>query len=134
MTAKTEPGTKNRKPTRRPTFDLENPELPSAIADKALASGGYPYAEKMKGKVYKRRLAELQLELLKLQSHIQAKGERLVIVFEGRDASGKGSCISRFLERLNPRHARHYSGRAWRDGGGTMKNSLSRIACACSLR
>ena len=48
----------------------------------------------------------LQLELLKLQTHIQETGERFVALFEGRDASGKGSCISRFLERLNPRHAR----------------------------
>jgi polyphosphate kinase len=106
MTAKTENGPKNRKSAKRPAFDLEDPKLPSAIEDKALSSGGYPYTEKMKGKVYKLRLAELQLELLKLQTHIQSKGERLVVIFEGRDASGKGSCISRFLARLNPRHAR----------------------------
>jgi polyphosphate kinase 2 len=105
MTAKSDTGSKSHK-TKAPAFDLENPELPDQIKDKALTSGGYPYAEKLKGKVYKRRLVELQLELLKLQTHIQAKGERLVVLFEGRDASGKGSCISRFLGRLNPRHAR----------------------------
>jgi polyphosphate kinase len=106
MTAKTDTRSKNHKGPEHPVFELEKPELPAEIEEKALTSGGYPYEEKLKGKVYKRRLVELQLELLKLQTHIQAKGERLVVVFEGRDASGKGSCISRFLARLNPRHAR----------------------------
>ncbi len=106
MTTKTPARTSKQKAAKVPAFDLDNPELPEAIEEKALSSGGYPYDEKLKGKVYKRRLVELQLELLKLQTHIQAKGERLVILFEGRDASGKGSCISRFLGRLNPRHAR----------------------------
>jgi len=106
MTAKTETRTKNHKAAKQPAFDLENPELPPNIEEKALSSGGYPYTEMLKGKIYKRRLVELQLELLKLQADIQAKGERLVVLFEGRDASGKGSCISRFLARLNPRHAR----------------------------
>lgn len=98
--------TKNGKAKKRPAFDLENPELPEAIKGKALTAGGYPYSERLKKKVYKEELVLLQLELLKLQTHIQATGERLVIVFEGRDSSGKGSCISRFLARLNPRHAR----------------------------
>jgi polyphosphate kinase 2 len=106
MTAKPDTRSKNPKAAKHPAFDLENPELAPEIEEKALASGGYPYTEKLKGKVYERRLVELQLELLKLQTHIQEKGERLVVVFEGRDASGKGSCISRFLGRLNPRHAR----------------------------
>jgi polyphosphate kinase 2 len=106
MTAKPDARSKNRKAGKHPSFDLENPELAPEIKEKALASGGYPYTEKLKRKVYERRLVELQLELLKLQTHIQDKGERLVVLFEGRDASGKGSCISRFLARLNPRHAR----------------------------
>ena len=71
-----------------------------------MGSGGYPYDEKLKKKDYEKRLLELQLELIKLQDHIQKHEERLVVLFEGRDASGKGSCISRFLGRLNPRHAR----------------------------
>ena len=87
-------------------FDLDNPTLPPAIAERALTSGGFPYDEELKKKVYKEQLMQLQLELLKLQAHIEAEGERFVALFEGRDASGKGSCISRFLERLNPRHAR----------------------------
>ncbi len=96
-------GAKSHKPY---DFDLENPILPHAIEEKALTSGGYPYDEQLKKKIYEQQLMELQLELLKLQEHIQARGERLVVLFEGRDASGKGSCISRFLARLNPRHAR----------------------------
>ncbi len=87
-------------------FDIDNPILPPAIEERALTSGGYPYDQEMKKKVFKEELMRLQLELLKLQTHIQETGERFVALFEGRDASGKGSCISRFLERLNPRHAR----------------------------
>ena len=87
-------------------FDLDDPVLPPQIADRALTSGGYPYDEELKKKAYTEDLTNLQLELLKLQSYIQDTGGRFVSLFEGRDASGKGSCISRFLERLNPRHAR----------------------------
>jgi polyphosphate kinase 2 len=87
-------------------FDIDNPILPPAIEERALTSGGYPYDQEMKKKVFKEELMRLQLELLKLQTHLQETGERFVALFEGRDASGKGSCISRFLERLNPRHAR----------------------------
>jgi polyphosphate kinase len=106
MTAKKSNGTRNHKRAHHPAFDLDNPELPREIEETALTAGGYPYSEKLKSKPYKNTLTGLQLELLKLQEHIQAKGERLVVVFEGRDSSGKGSCISRFLARLNPRHAR----------------------------
>jgi len=106
MTLKNANHGKTGKSTKRPAFDLENPELPRQIEEKALASGGYPYTEEIKSKAYKKTLTELQLELLKLQTHIETSGERLVVLFEGRDASGKGSCISRFLARLNPRHAR----------------------------
>jgi polyphosphate kinase 2 len=91
---------------RPDTFDIDNPELPDEIAKHALTSGGYPYDEELKKKVYSEQLVELQLELLKLQAHIEDKAIRFLALFEGRDASGKGSCISRFLERLNPRHAR----------------------------
>ena len=89
-----------------PGFDINDPKLPDEIEKKARASGGYPYDEKIKRKDYEEQLLALQLELLKLHAHVQAEGERLVVIFEGRDTSGKGGCISRFLERLNPRHAR----------------------------
>jgi polyphosphate kinase 2 len=97
---------KGGKGSKRLSFDLDDPKLPAEIEDKALGSGGYPYDEKLKKKDYEKELLGLQLELIKLQDHIQKHEERLVVLFEGRDASGKGSCISRFLGRLNPRHAR----------------------------
>ena len=87
-------------------FDIENPKLNAKIDDAALASGGYPYDKRMKREEYEEELGRLQSELLKLQSHVLATGERIVIVFEGRDAAGKGTCIGRFLEHMNTRHAR----------------------------
>jgi polyphosphate kinase 2 len=87
-------------------FDIDDPELPAEIDDKALTAAGYPYAKKMKRKAYEKDLAALQFELVKLQTHIRADGIRLVVLFEGRDSAGKGGCISRFMQHLNPRHAR----------------------------
>ena len=87
-------------------FDLDDPKLPEKIEDEAWSSGGFPYEKKLKRKAYEEQLLALQLELLKLQTYVEKAGERIVVVFEGRDTSGKGGCISRFLERLNPRHAR----------------------------
>ena len=67
---------------------------------------GYPYPERMAREDYERFKRLLQIELLKLQEWIKETGERLVIVFEGRDAAGKGGTIKRFVEHLNPRGAR----------------------------
>jgi polyphosphate kinase 2 len=106
MGASKETSGKHGKGGKRLAFDLDDPELPAWIEDAAMTSGGYPYDEALKRKPYKKELAALQLELLKLETHIERTGGRLIVLFEGRDASGKGSCISRFLERLNPRHAR----------------------------
>ena len=89
-----------------PSFDLDDPKFPDEIKAKALSSRGFPYDDKIKGKDYDEALLALQLEMLKLQTHIEAKGERMLALFEGRDASGKGGCIQRILERVNPRHAR----------------------------
>jgi len=69
-------------------------------------SGGYPYRNLMARKSYERQKYELQVELLKLQAWVKATGQRVVIVFEGRDAAGKGGTIKRFMEHLNPRGAR----------------------------
>ena len=55
---------------------------------------------------YLQELAVLQLELLKLQSHVQQTRQRLLVICEGRDAAGKGGAIFRFTQNLNPRHAR----------------------------
>lgn len=68
--------------------------------------GGYPYKYKMLRQDYEREKFLLQAELLKLQTWIKDSGERVVIVFEGRDAAGKGGTIKRFMEHLNPRGAR----------------------------
>jgi polyphosphate kinase 2 len=65
----------------------------------------YPYDHRMDRSEYEHEKRLLQIELLKLQQWIKASGERLVIVFEGRDAAGKGGTIKRFMEHLNPRGA-----------------------------
>jgi polyphosphate kinase len=66
----------------------------------------YPYDHRMPHEDYERLKRRLQIELLKLQTHIRRTGARHVIVFEGRDAAGKGGTIQRFMEHLNPRSAR----------------------------
>ncbi|MEM7068738.1 MAG: polyphosphate kinase 2 [Pseudomonadota bacterium] len=88
------------------TFDLDNEKLPKAINKNAFASGGYPYEEKLDRDEYEDTLRELQLELGKVQAWLQDSGDRVVIVFEGRDAAGKGGTINAFRQYLNPRHAR----------------------------
>lgn len=66
----------------------------------------YPYDTRMDRREYDEQKYLLQIELLKLQNHIFETGEKHVIVFEGRDAAGKGGTIKRFMEHLNPRYAR----------------------------
>ena len=68
--------------------------------------GGYPYVNRLGRKRYEREKFGLQVELLKLQSWVKESGARVVILFEGRDAAGKGGTIKRFMEHLNPRGAR----------------------------
>ena len=68
--------------------------------------GGYPYKHRLSRKNYEAQKYKLQIELLKLQHHVKATGQRLVILFEGCDAAGKGGTIKRFMEHLNPRGAR----------------------------
>ena len=67
---------------------------------------GYPYAEKISTVKYEREKRKLQIELLKLQTWVKENGEKIVILFEGRDAAGKGGAIKRFTEHMNPRGAR----------------------------
>ncbi|MGO3153029.1 MAG: polyphosphate kinase 2 [Galactobacter sp.] len=67
---------------------------------------GYPYTEKMSRKQYEKQKKKLQIELLKLQAWVKETGQKIVILFEGRDAAGKGGAIKRFTEHLNPRGAR----------------------------
>ncbi len=68
--------------------------------------GEYPYPSKMKRCKYEDTKAELQTELLKVQNWIRENGQKVMILFEGRDAAGKGGTIKRFMEHLNPRGAR----------------------------
>ena len=66
----------------------------------------YPYSERMTREYYDREKRLLQIELVKLQNWVKDTGQRIVIIFEGRDAAGKGGTIKRFTEHLNPRGAR----------------------------
>ena len=66
----------------------------------------YPYKNRLSRKTYEKQKYHLQVELLKLQAWVKETGQRVVILFEGRDAAGKGGAIKRFMEHLNPRGAR----------------------------
>lgn len=88
------------------TFDIKNPKLPAAIEEAALASGGYPHDKKLRREDFEKQLEALQIELVKLQSHVIKQRERIIILYEGRDAAGKGTCIKYFREHLNPRNVR----------------------------
>ena len=66
---------------------------------------GYPYDAKMSRSEYEQTKRLQQIELLKLQAWVKDSGRRLVVLFEGRDAAGKGGTIKRFMEHLNPRGA-----------------------------
>jgi polyphosphate kinase len=65
----------------------------------------YPYPAEMKGKDYDAHMDKLQVELAKMQAGIKAAGQRLIVVFEGRDAAGKGGTIKAMTENMNPRQA-----------------------------
>ena len=103
---KTYKPTKKTAPKAARTFDIDNPELPKAIDEAALTSGGFPYDKKLDKDTYESELKDLQIELVKLQASLQKRGERLVALFEGRDAAGKGGAIERFSAYLNSRRAR----------------------------
>jgi len=91
---------------RKRRFDTDDTELPEWIDEPALTSGDYPYDDKMSKDKYEKNLTELQIELVKLQFWLQATGKRLMAVFEGRDAAGKGGTIFSIRAYLNPRTAR----------------------------
>ncbi len=82
-----------------------------AVVRKAIETGGkddiltasYPYREEMKGKDYDAHMGALQIELAKMQAAIKTSGQRLIVVFEGRDAAGKGGTIQAVTENMNPR-------------------------------
>ncbi|WP_312360624.1 polyphosphate kinase 2 [Ensifer sp.] len=87
-------------------FDIDNPELPKWIDDAAFSSDDYPYKKKLDDDEYLKTLEKLQIELVKLQLWQQATGKRVIALFEGRDAAGKGGAIHAVSGNLNPRWAR----------------------------
>jgi len=94
---------------RRDELVFSNPE--DGVGDELIegwtpGSTAYPYRNLMRRKEYEKQKYQLQVELLKLQAWVRNTGERVVIVFEGRDAAGNGGTIKRFMEHLNPRGAR----------------------------
>ena len=72
---------------------------------KAILDDAYPYDSRMDKDDYEEQLAALQIELVKMQAWAKETGQRIIVVFEGRDAAGKGGTIKRFRENLNPRGA-----------------------------
>nr|WP_297348534.1 polyphosphate kinase 2 [uncultured Glaciecola sp.] len=83
----------------------EHSHDPDYIAN-SFRSGEYPYKTKISKKSYEIRKTELQIELLKVQKWVKQSGQKIVILFEGRDAAGKGGTIKRFMEHMNPRGCR----------------------------
>ncbi|MFO0912914.1 MAG: polyphosphate kinase 2 [Pirellulales bacterium] len=69
-------------------------------------NGEYPYKHLMSRKAYEKQKYRLQVELLKLQAWVKGTGQKVIVLFEGRDAAGKGGTIKRFMEHMNPRGAR----------------------------
>lgn len=82
------------------------PNVTPDLVRQAFETGYYPYTRQMATAAYEKEKARLQAELLKVQIWAQETGQKFVILFEGRDAAGKGGTIKRFMEHLNPRFAR----------------------------
>jgi polyphosphate kinase 2 len=87
-------------------WDIDDTVLPNWIDDKALESGGYPYKKKLDEDEYAQELERLQEELVKVQTWQQKSGARVMALFEGRDAAGKGGAIHAVMSYMNPRTAR----------------------------
>ena len=77
-----------------------------AIVRRLFENGKYPYDDMLRRKMYEQEMVELQRELLKCQRWVEETGQKIVALFEGRDAAGKGGTIKRFMEHMNPRTAR----------------------------
>jgi len=85
---------------------LQHMDVPKDSPQAMFEQARYPYRELMKNAEYEAEKARLQVELLKVQQWVEETGQKVVILFEGRDAAGKGGTIKRFTEHLNPRGAR----------------------------
>ncbi|WP_112308982.1 polyphosphate kinase 2 [Pseudogemmobacter bohemicus] len=90
-------------------FRKDAPKAIREVIEKAdkddILTPGFPYSEEMNRKDYEAAMEGLQRQLVRLQADVKATGKRIVVVFEGRDAAGKGGTIARFRENLNPRVA-----------------------------
>ncbi len=86
--------------------EVEAPTSPDDLLADDWRDGGYPYRNLMLRRNYERQKYQLQVELLKLQAWVKETGQRVIVLFEGRDAAGKGGTIKRLMEHLNPRGAR----------------------------
>ncbi len=91
---------------RKRVFDIDDPVLPDWVEEGALESGGFPYKKKLDEETYLEELRKLQIELVKVQFWLQATGKRIMALFEGRDAAGKGGAITASSAHMNPRIAR----------------------------
>ena len=89
-------------PTRQAPPDRDDPETIRRLFE----TGEYPYRTRIRRQTYEDHKADLQVELLKVQRWVEETGERIIVLFEGRDAAGKGGTIKRFMEHMNPRTAR----------------------------
>ncbi|MFO7857237.1 MAG: polyphosphate kinase 2 [Paracoccaceae bacterium] len=91
-------------------LETEAPETVRRAVERAgedeILDPGHPYRERLGRKTYGRELEALQIELAKLQATFRSDGRRMAVVFEGRDAAGKGGCIKRLTQHLNPRSAK----------------------------
>jgi polyphosphate kinase len=93
--------------SKKRLFDIDDPKLPKWIDEAKLTSGGYPYAKKLDEDEAAKKLEQLQIELVKLQEWQGTSKARIVVVFEGRDAAGKGGTINAVRANMNPRSARN---------------------------
>ncbi len=97
-------GTNSEKSTV--TNGSTDPAPTAAEIREAFENGTYPYAKKLSRPEYEATKAQLQAELLKVQLWAQETGQKFALIFEGRDAAGKGGTIKRYMEHLNPRASR----------------------------
>ena len=98
--------TVQRRRVRPPLDAFTNVELPREVPKWNSKMGGYPYRKKLNRIKYEEIKHDLQVELLKVQTWVRETGQKLIMLFEGRDAAGKGGTIKRFMEHINPRSAR----------------------------
>jgi len=109
------PSEKNTSNNSEAPYGINIPDnlIPAALRKKIrdankkdIICSSYPYQEKLSRKMYDKQKRQLQVELLKAQHHVRQSGQKVLLLFEGRDAAGKGGTIKRFTEHLNPRWTR----------------------------